>query len=77
MQLAEYEQVLPVAVRFLPDLLDHPLVVRLEQVGEAPLELQIRLRRQLLLFQQLHRLDLVEDVVLSWQPSLAVSKPPD
>lgn len=77
MQLAEHEQVLPVAVRFLPDLLDHPLVVRLEQVGEASLKLQIRLRWQLLLFQQLHgRLGLAEDV-LSRQPSLAVSKPPD
>ena len=47
LQLAEFEKLLPIAVNFLLGLLNHPLVAGLEHVGEAALDLQVLLHRQL------------------------------
>ena len=49
LQLAELQQLFPVAVDFLLDLLDHPLVAGLEHVSETALHLQILLNGLLLL----------------------------
>ena len=47
LQLAELEEMFPVAVYFFLDLLDHPLVAGLEHVGKTALHLQILLNGQL------------------------------